>query len=147
MKFESIGWPEELRLRRSLAPNADTAGFTLIEVLAALSIVAIALTSIGALMASTSRGAQAIESRFKRFEIARSTMTALPNRSQLELGHFSGNTSRHDWSVEVRPFVTGDGQSNQRARWLPHSVLVTVRSPTGASIQITTIRLRRSDGG
>ena len=134
-------------MRRSLAPKSNTAGFTLLEVLIALAIIAGGLMSIGALMASTSRGAQAIESRFKRFEIARSTMTALPNRSQLELGHFSGKTSRHDWSVEVRPFVTGDGQSNQRARWLPHSVLVTVRSPTGASIQMTTIRLRRSDGG
>jgi general secretion pathway protein I len=105
------------------------------------------LTSIGALMASTVRGARSIEARFTRFEIARSTMTAMPGRGQLELGHFSGKTSGHDWRVDVMPFVTSDKRPTSRASWLPQTVTLTVRSPAGAAIQISTVRLRRSDGG
>ena len=98
-------------------------------------------------MASTVRGGRSIEARFTRFEIARSTMTAMPRRGQLELGHFSGETSGHDWRVDVMPFVTSDKLPTSRARWLPQTVTVTVRSPAGAAMQISTVRLRRSDGG
>lgn len=134
-------------MRHSLALKSNTDGFTLIEVLIALSIVAIALTSIGALMASSARGVRSIESRVTRAEIARSTMTALPDRSQLKPGYLSGQTSGHDWRVDVQPYSTGDRRPTTRGSWRPHTVAVTVRSPAGVTTQINTVRLRWSDGG
>jgi prepilin-type N-terminal cleavage/methylation domain-containing protein len=133
-------------LRHSRALKSNTDGFTLIEVLIALSIVAIALTSIGALMASSARGVRSIESRVMRAEIARSTLTALPDRSQLKPGYLSGRTSGHDWRVDVQPYVTPDRRPT-RSSWRPHMVAVTVRSPAGVATQINTVRLRWSDGG
>ena len=134
-------------MRHSLVLNSNADGFTLIEVLIALSIAAIALTSIGALMASNARGVRSIESRVTRAEIARSTMTALPDRSHLKLGYLSGLTSGHHWRVDVQPYVTSDRQLTTRSRWRPHTVTVTVRSPAGVATHINTVRLRRSDGG
>jgi len=55
------------------APQAEkNAGFTLIEALVALAIVAVALTSIGSLVATSARGAASIEARLTRLEAARS---------------------------------------------------------------------------
>jgi general secretion pathway protein I len=133
-------------LRHSLARKSDTDGFTLIEVLIALSIVAVSLTSIGALMASSARGVRSIESRLIRAEVARSTMTALPDRSQLKPGYIFGRISGHDWRVDVQSYATPDRRPT-RGSWRPHTVVVTVRSPSGGATQINTVRLRWSDGG
>ena len=134
-------------MRHPTAANSGTAGFALLEVLVALSIVAVALTSIGALMATTTRAARSIEARVMRFEIARSTMTAIPNRNQLAPGHFSGETFGHPWRLEVKPFAIDDQRLPGRPSWTPQMVTVTVQSPAGAALELRTVRLRRSNGG
>jgi len=73
-------------LFRSTQPDDATAGFTLIEALVALSIVAIIMASIGSLIGSSARGVRAINGRLTRLEIARAVMTALPDRGQLAAG-------------------------------------------------------------
>ena len=94
---------------RSTAPRRGTAGFTLIEVLVALSIVATTLTSIGALIASTARGTRSIETHLTRLEITRAIMTAIPDRNQLVPGNFSGAMAGHPWRVDVLP-TTSDNE-------------------------------------
>ena len=63
MKSASTGSREVSRLFR-LAPcdrRHGEAGFTLIEVLVALAVLAVALAAIGSLMATTVRGTRSID--------------------------------------------------------------------------------------
>jgi general secretion pathway protein I len=121
-----------------------TAGFTLIEVLVALSIVAVGLAAIGGLISSSVRGARSIEDHLTRLETARAIMTALPDRDQLVPGYLSGEIADHRWRIDVLPFTARD--AGPRTQWLPQAVVVTVQAPSGAAIKIDTIRLQRRDG-
>ena len=59
-------------------PNGSrrsTAGFTLIEVLVALAVVAISLAAIGSLIAVTTRGARAVGLHLTLVETARAIVT------------------------------------------------------------------------
>jgi general secretion pathway protein I len=132
-------------LFRSTAANSTTAGFTLIEALVALAIVAISLSSIGALIATTGRGASSIEQHLARLETARAIATALPDRDQLAPGNFSGETAGHRWRVDVAPFNATDLAVRQPT-WDPQTVVVTVQSPSGGVLQINTVRLHRRAG-
>jgi len=137
---------------RNRATDGDAIeGFTLLEALIALSIVAAVLSSIGALIATNVRGMRSIEAHLTRLETTRSIMTALPDRARLVLGTMSGETEGHPWRVDVAPLVpTNLAPSNRSVEtsnpWQPLAVAVTVRSPSGAAMQITTVRLQRRDG-
>ena len=132
---------------RSIEPRRSTSGFTLIEVLVALSIVATTLASIGALIASTARGTRSIETHLNRLEIARAIMTAIPDRDQLTPGNFSGEMAGHPWRVDVLPFVSNNMEPQNDTLWMPQTVIMTVRSPTGAAMQVSTVRIQRRVGG
>jgi general secretion pathway protein I len=134
-------------LPRATAAKRRKAGFTLIEVLVALAIVAISLSSIGTLIATTVRGTRTIEGNVARLEIARAIATALPDRDQLAPGDISGEIAHHRWHVRVSPFVAGIGAPQQQTPWVPQAVVITVHSPAGAPMQISTIRLHRRAGG
>ena len=116
-------------------------GFTLIEALVALSIVAVVLTSIGALMASSARGGRSMGAHLTRLETARAVMTALPARDQLIPA--SGQIASHLWRVDIVPFAAQDLAPPQQVQWVPRAVVVTVKAPSGASMEINTVRLQR----
>jgi len=131
-------------LSRSTPPDHGVAGFTLIEALVALSIVAIVMAAIGSLIASTARGIRSIDGHLTRLETARAVMTALPDREQLARGALSGMIANHPWRVAVLPFATDSVGQEPSARWVPQAVVVNVGSPSGATMRISTIRLQRS---
>jgi general secretion pathway protein I len=133
-------------LFRSTAAKRTAAGFTLIEVLVALAIVAVSLSSIGALIATTVRGTRLMEERWTRLEIARAIATALPDRDQLVPGNMSGELSGHPWRIDVSPFIANVAPP-PFTPWVPQTVVVTVRSPAGATMQLGTVRLHRRTGG
>jgi general secretion pathway protein I len=120
-------------------------GFTLIEVLIALAIVSICLVSIGSVMGTTVRGARVLERHVALIETARAIETGLPDRSELVPGHLSGDFSGYRWHVDVSPFIVGSIDSRPRSRWVPQALTITVTSPSGASVKIDTVRLRRRD--
>jgi general secretion pathway protein I len=135
-------------LLRSTAPERTTAGFTLIEVLVALAIVAVSLSSIGAVIATTVRGTRSIEHRMTRLETARAIAIALPHRDKLMPGNSSGERAGYRWRLDVSPFITTNvGPRQQSTPWVPQTVVVTVQPPAGPSLQISTVRLRRRAGG
>jgi general secretion pathway protein I len=121
-------------------------GFTLLEALVALSIVAAVLSSIGALIATNVRGMRSIHAHLTRLETARSIMTALPDRARLVLGTMSGETEGHPWRVDVAPRAPGKRSLESSNPWQPLAVAVTVRSPSGGAMEVTTVRLQRRDG-
>ena len=118
-------------------------GFTLIEVLVALSVVAISLAAIGSLIAVTTRGARAVGLHLTLVETARAIVTGLPDRDQLELGNFAGESAGHRWRVDVLPFNADFVDPQQPGVWTPQTVVVRVQSPSGKVLQVSTVRLRR----
>jgi len=125
--------------RRSQA----TAGFTLIEALVALAVVAVSLSAIGSTIATTVRGVRSLDRRLALVETSRAILTGLPDRNELASGSSSGELAGHRWRVDVRPFVVDGAKNEDTARWLPQSVTIRVQSPSGGILELNTVRLRR----
>jgi general secretion pathway protein I len=132
-------------LYQSREREHGSAGFTLIESLVALSIVAIALSSIGALVASMVKGARAVEGKLDRLAAVRTVLGALPDRDQLALGTRSGDLAGHRWRLDVSQFTSNGVSLQQRTAWIPELVTITVDSASAGAMQISTVRLRRQE--
>jgi general secretion pathway protein I len=141
----AIGSP--IRTCAGQNPFSCTAGFTLIEVLIALAIVAVSLTAIGSLMAASVRGTRAIDRRLSLVETARAVETGLPDRGELAVGSLSGDIAGNRWRVDVAPLVSNLVDPRVATPWVPQSVIIRVESPGGAVLRIDTVRLRRRTGG
>ena len=122
-----------------------TAGFTLIEVLVALSVVAVALAAIGSLIATTVRGARSLDLRLTMIETARAIETALPDRNKVKLGNFSGELAGHRWRVDVLPYPATNVDPRLPTPWFPQTVVVRLQAPSGRILQINTVRLRKRE--
>ena len=118
-----------------------SAGFTLIEVLVALAVVAASLAAIGSLIATSVRGALAVEQHVALVERTRAIMAALPRRNELSIGQVAGEIAGYRWQVTVLPYPTG--QTGAASQWVPRTVVTTVRSRSGTALQVHTVRLVR----
>jgi general secretion pathway protein I len=125
---------------RSDRPNA---GFTILEVLIALAIVAVSIVAIGSVMSTNSRGVTALENHVALVETAQTVLaTAIPQRNQLAPGQLTGQIRDYRWQIDISP-VGGDWQppDDSKVAWQPELVKVHVRSPGGAQVDLSTIRL------
>jgi general secretion pathway protein I len=117
------------------------AGFTLIEALAALALVGAGLAAIGPLAASSLRAGLYAERHLAEIETARKIIAGMPSRVALPVGRLTGALDAHDWQIDSTP--VGAPAALGDALWTPQRIEVSVRSPSGAMLQIDTIRLRR----
>lgn len=122
--------------------QAET-GFTMIEALVALSVAAISLVAIGAVVAGSVRGTITVDQRVALIQTARAALTGLPDRDQLAPGDFRGEIGDHDWRVDVMPFAANFVDPSQPTPWVPEAVVVRVATPTGEILRLDTVRLRR----
>ena len=129
--------------RSSCERDSARAGFTLIEVVVALALVMVALTAIGALIATTIRGTRSLDQHLSLAETARAVEAALPGRDQLIAGTTSGEMAGHRWRVDVLPFRGNIVDPRLPTPWVPQTVVITVRAPDGPVLQINTVRLQR----
>lgn len=121
------------------------AGFTLIESLVALAVVAIALSAIGALIGANIRATRSLDQRLALIETARAILSALPDREQLALGENSGEFAGSRWRLDVMPFVADFVDPSVQAPWIPQAVVLRVQAPTGELLRVDTVRLRRNE--
>ncbi len=136
--------PFELQYARN--GRDASAGFTLIEALVALAVAAISLTAIGLLMAGNIRGSGRIEQHLGLVETLRAVETGLSDRTSLSTGNLSGEMHGQAWSVDIAPFP-GDFVNPRAAQsWTPQTIVIKVQSPSGAVLQLETIRLGRRTG-
>jgi len=118
------------------------AGFTLIEALVALAIVAAVLSSIGAVIATTVKGTRSIDQRLALGGTAETLLAALPARTLLTPGRQSGETAGHRWRIDVSPMnVAVASGAPQTGRFAPLAVSIRLQAPGGPGMQITTVRL------
>jgi general secretion pathway protein I len=118
------------------------AGFTIIEVLIALAIVAVSVVAIGSVMATNVRGVRLLEQHVALMQAARTVMTAgIPARAKLGPGALSGQTDDYRWTIDVGPLGGDWAVPGADVAWVPELVRVRVRSPSGAVADIRTVRL------
>ena len=83
-------------------------GFTLIEALVALAIIAAVLSSIGAVIGTTAKGTRTIGQRLALTGAAETVFAALPARNALKPGRQSGELAGHRWRIDVTPLNVAD---------------------------------------
>lgn len=128
----------------ALPTDRRDAGFTIIEVLVALAIVAVSIVAIGSLMAANSRGVRSLEQHVALMQTTRAVMmTGIPPREELRPGPSSGQADGYRWTVDVRPLGGEWAVPGADTPWIPELVRVRVTSPSGATSDIRTVRLMR----
>ena len=123
-------------------PDAS-AGFTLIEALVALAVTAVSLAAIGLLVAGNIRGSSRIEQHLGLVETLRAVETGLPDRTSLSAGNLSDEMHGQAWSVDSAPFAGDFVNPRAGQLWTPQTIVIKVQSPSGAVLQLETIRLAR----
>jgi general secretion pathway protein I len=123
--------------------DCGTAGFTLLEVLVALALVAASLGAIGTLVAANVRATRALDQRLALMETARAVLAGLPAREELVPGSLTGEIAGHRWRVDVQPLATQPADPRRPPPWLPQAVVIRVEAPSGQLVRIDTVRLRQ----
>lgn len=124
--------------------EADEAGFTIIEVLTALAIFALSIVAIGHVMSTNARGVRTLEDHVALAQTTQAVFAAaIPLHEDLAPGRLTGNINDHRWQVDIAPFAGRAMNDRGEAAWIPAQVRVHVRSPSGAAIELETVRLMR----
>jgi general secretion pathway protein I len=118
------------------------AGFTLIEALVALAIVAVVLSSIGRVIATTVKGTRSIDQRLALTGAAETLLAELPARNLLKVGRQSGELAGHRWRIDVTAMdAAADASEEAETRFVPLVVNMRLVAPGGGALQIITVRL------
>lgn len=135
-------------LNGSFRHKAD-AGFTLIEVLVALSVIAVVLPAIGAVIATSVRASRGTEDRLVLAGIAETLLSGLSDRGTIQPGTRTGELSGHRWRIDISPMPlppTPDG-SGAASNWSPFAVAIRVESRGGYRVRVDTVRLASRSAG
>jgi general secretion pathway protein I len=129
------------RVRRS-STNRSDAGFTILEVLIALAIVAVSIVAIGSVMSTNARGVRALENHVALLQTAQTVLaTTIPPRKELAPGVLSGQLHDFRWQVDIGPVGGGWLVEGADVAWIPQLIKIRVRSPSGATVDLETVRL------
>jgi general secretion pathway protein I len=114
----------------------------IMEVLVALAVVAVSIVAIGSVMSTNARGVQALERHVALMQTAQMVLaTAIPPRKELAPGTLSGQIRDFRWRADIGPVSGGWTVDNADVAWIPELVKIRVRSPSGATVDLETVRL------
>ena len=131
--------------RRVTSQESGEGGFTMIEAVVALALVAVVLAAIGSLVATNARGARALEQHVALMETARLIASGIPRSGQPLPDDLAGEVSGYRWQMRVSPFV-GEDSVIPEARFVPQRIELRVKSPSGAIASFETVRLQSRGG-
>jgi general secretion pathway protein I len=117
-------------------------GFTLLEVLVALTILAVALTSLFAIFGNSLARAREAQSRMEARALAESLLAQAETQPTVTFGETSGRlASGMEWRFDVRHY--GDDKDTQAWPAAAAEMTATVRwgdKADGQSFALTTLR-------
>lgn len=123
-------------------------GFSLIEVVAALAILALALGALYRLLSTAARQASLAQHYTAAVSIAETKLVEAGADAGLARGSDAGLTERRfHWLRSVQPYSSADERPDPQADLLRFRITVEVRwDHDGAphSVVLTTVRLRRA---
>src|ERR1700727_1198502 len=82
-------------------PPRGSSGFTLIEVLVAIALLAVVLGAIGAVVGNTVKTIRSVDRRLPLLETAQSLIAALPARDALQPGTQTGTAGDFRWRIDA----------------------------------------------
>ncbi len=123
-------------------PSPCAGGFTLVEMLVAFTILAVALVALMQVFGTGFRGLRASEAHALAVMQARSTLERVGTEVPMQPGEWAGtfdNGSR--WTTRVRAYEP-EGEAEQSAQTVvPYEVEVTVTWDDDRSVSLKTLRL------
>ena len=128
------------RIARSDIPRG-TAGFTLIEVLVAIAVLAVVLGAIGAVVGNTVRAIRSVDRRLPLLETAQSLIASLPTRDALQPGTQSGTSGEFRWRIDAVLLNRNVPDDAKAAKWMPLAITVRVQGSEGPPVRLDTVRL------
>ncbi|MBC9879632.1 type II secretion system protein [Bradyrhizobium sp. INPA01-394B] len=115
-------------------------GFTMIEAVIALAVVAIVLAAIGSLVASNARGVQFVDDHVALMQTARLIASGIPRNGERFPKDTTGEVDGYRWQMRISPFLIGNGAAG--AQFSPERIELRVRSPAGTTVLLETVRLQ-----
>jgi general secretion pathway protein I len=130
-------------LRSLIRGDRKSRGFTLLEVLVAFTILAVALVALLRAFSSGLRGLDAAEAATAAVQHARSKMAEVGSVIPLEPGVEEGAfEDGYQWRVVIEPHELGDAAAAETLPLLPYEIEVTVTGGTGGGSRGGTVTLR-----
>jgi prepilin-type N-terminal cleavage/methylation domain-containing protein len=126
------------RGRKGHAPR----GFTLIEALVAIVVLALSLTTLLSAYRSGLQGAGAVDDHLRARLLAQSVLAEWTQYRAVQPGRFQGRVDGFTWTVSIAPFHAAGGTRQQPSEpWKLHTLTVAVSWSHGRRIEIDTLRL------
>jgi general secretion pathway protein I len=127
------------RPRRSGAAH----GFTLIEALAAIVILALSLSALLAAHDASLRGAAALDDHLYARLLAQSLL-AQWSQHRTPQAAAQGHDGRFGWTISLAPLAGAGGTPrSENGQWMLHELTVTVAWAPRRQVKLNTLRLLR----
>lgn len=121
-------------------PSPCARGFTLVEMLVAFTILAVALVALMQVFGTGFRGLRASEAHARAVMQARSTLERVGTEVPLQPGEWAGTFEDGSrWTTRVRAYEPDAEQAAQTV--VPYEVEVTVTWDGDRSVSLKTLRL------
>jgi general secretion pathway protein I len=142
----------------SCRTRRSEAGFTLIEVLVSIAVLAIVLGAIGGVVGTTVKSIRSVDRRLPLLETAQSLVASLPDRNALKPGTQVGGSGGFRWRIDVAPMAgpapkaalpalnaattTAGTTAETPPKWTPLAITVRVDGGDGGPpVRLDTVRL------
>ena len=132
------------RSNTNFAARAGDGGFTLMEALVALAVATAGLAAIGQLGYASASASRRAEARLDLISSARAALAMLPDRRASPNGVVTGAILRDRWRLATAPYAPAASGGPVDPGWTPQVMRLRVTDPSGGTIFLETVRLRRS---
>ena len=122
------------------ATESHQAGFTLVEALCAIVILALGFVALFQGLSGSQRNSGRLDELASERQILRSLMAETVARPRTVHMAERGRSGAFQWSISQSPLEAGWAASTRRDRWQPYIVTYEVMGPR-QSLKISSVRL------
>jgi general secretion pathway protein I len=137
--------PPPARRRGRGRRRRGSAGFTLLEVLVAVVILALSLSALMSAFGTGVRGLSTIDNHLRARLLAQSLLAEWSQHRALRPGQIRGSSDRFAWAISVTPLDEISGAALSRGdQWKLHELKVAVSWSPGRQVELSTLRILRA---